>query len=197
MDENERNEMLSTCSFYRDTAIPRFIHSPGPYPLCHVDFGLHNTLVNEAGDVVGVIDWSNSHTCPWESFATFPLPISVVWTKRSKYPTEKWEQLLSDQAFFVQALKEYEKQFCTDATLSELIASPSVIAAEGFEALMYDQRQANRWSKIVRGLLDEELTHRLRLIIYTLKQTECLCSLLGPLSSHYPQTETFSSDVEH
>ena len=156
-DENERNEMLFTCSFYRHTAIPHFIHSAGPFPLCHVDFGLHNTLVNDAGDIVAVIDWSNSRTCPWESFATFPLPISVVWTKRAKYPREKWQQLQSDQAIFVQALKRYEKQFPTDARLSELIASPSVIAAEGFEALMYDQRQAHRWSKIVRGLIDEEL----------------------------------------
>lgn len=152
-EENDRNQMLSICAFYRSTAIPHFVRSLGPFPMINADFGLHNLLINDNGDVVAVIDWANSGTAPWESFAIFPLPISVLWTKRAKYPTPRWEQLISDQKFFVNALQKYEKQFYTDSIVSSLIGSRSVIAAEGFEALMYDARQANRWSDIIKELV--------------------------------------------
>src|SRR5437762_13895585 len=122
-NENDRNQMLSISAFYRTTAIPSFVRSSGPFPLTHVDFGLHNLLIIDDGDIVSVIDWSNSRTAPWESFAIFPLPISVIWTKRAKYPTFKWERLMSEQNFFVEALKKYEKQFCTDSNVSSLITS--------------------------------------------------------------------------
>jgi aminoglycoside phosphotransferase (APT) family kinase protein len=155
-NENDQNQMLSTSAFYRTTAIPFFIRCSGPFPLTHVDFGLHNLLINDDGDVVSVIDWSNARIAPWESFAIFPLPISVVWTKRAKYPKVKWEKLISEQKVFVEALKKYEKQFCTDSNVSSLIASRSVIAAEGFEALVYDRNQVNRWSIIIKDLVSAD-----------------------------------------
>ena len=82
IDENDRNQMLSTSALYRFTAIPHFTRASGPFPMTLVDFGLHNLLINDVGDVLAVIDWSNSRVAPWESFAVFPLPISVVWTRK-------------------------------------------------------------------------------------------------------------------
>ena len=155
-NENERNQMLSTSRLYRASAIPHFIRYSGPFPLTHVDFGLHNLLIDDNGNVISVIDWSNSRASPWESFAIFPLPLSVVWTKKSKYPKAKWEQLLADQSFFIEALKKYEKQFCTDSNVSSLIASQSVIAAEAFEALIYISSQTGRWLSIVEDLISAE-----------------------------------------
>ena len=81
----------------------------GPFPLTHVDFGLHNLLIDDDGVVVGVIDWSNARTLPWESFSIFPLPLHVVWPKRNKYPEMKWEQLVNDHEYFVGALKKAER----------------------------------------------------------------------------------------
>jgi hypothetical protein len=157
INENDRNQILSTSTLYRTSAIPHFIRCTGPFPLTHVDFGLHNLLIDDNGDVVSVIDWSNSRASPWESFAIFPLPLSVVWTKKNKYPTAKWEKLLADQSFFIETLKKYEKQFCTDSNVSSLMESRSVIAAEAFEALIYDPRQTGRWSSIVDDLIRGEL----------------------------------------
>jgi len=60
---------------------------------------------------------------------------------------------MSDQSFFVDALKKYEKQFGTYSIVSSLITSRSVIAAEGFESLVYNPRQSKRWLDIVKYLV--------------------------------------------
>lgn len=39
------------------------------YPLVHKDFLIHNILFDEEYNVVGVIDWENTHSAPFEVFA--------------------------------------------------------------------------------------------------------------------------------
>lgn len=39
------------------------------YPLVHKDFLIHNILFDEEYNVVGVIDWENTHSSPFEVFA--------------------------------------------------------------------------------------------------------------------------------
>lgn len=41
-------------------------HNDGPFPLCHRDFIHSNMIVNEAFDVIAVIDWEGACTLPQE-----------------------------------------------------------------------------------------------------------------------------------
>jgi hypothetical protein len=43
--------------------------SDGDYPIVHPDFLMHNILLDDEYDVVGVIDWEYAHTAPIEVFA--------------------------------------------------------------------------------------------------------------------------------
>lgn len=40
------------------------------YPIVHPDFLLHNILLNDEYDIMGIIDWEYAHSAPIEVFAT-------------------------------------------------------------------------------------------------------------------------------
>ncbi|KAF9772981.1 hypothetical protein IL306_009275, partial [Fusarium sp. DS 682] len=50
----------------------------GPFPLCHGDFGHNNIIVDDAYQILGIIDWETAFAGPWEIFGDFPLTLSTV-----------------------------------------------------------------------------------------------------------------------
>jgi aminoglycoside phosphotransferase (APT) family kinase protein len=65
-------------------------HDRGPFLLHHPDFSYQNILVNDEGDVTGIIDWDGIATAPRElSFARYPSWITRDWDPHAyQYPTE-------------------------------------------------------------------------------------------------------------
>ncbi|KAK2748271.1 hypothetical protein FQN57_000929 [Myotisia sp. PD_48] len=53
------------------------VHDNGPFPLCHPQFGYHKVIVDDNYKVLGVIDWEEVITAPWETLE-IPWPIFVV-----------------------------------------------------------------------------------------------------------------------
>ncbi|KAF5376121.1 hypothetical protein D9615_007672 [Tricholomella constricta] len=48
----------------------------GPFPMRHGDLHNENILVDEAGHIVGVLDWDCAGTVPWEAFAVPTFEVS-------------------------------------------------------------------------------------------------------------------------
>src|SRR2546423_4061831 len=135
-DENARNKACflpwlsrTLCPF-----VPQSTFLQHGFPLSHTDFGPHNLLVDDEGNVKAVIDWNSAQTIPWESFCRFPGLLEVQWPRRHKYSERVWEQLMNEQEYYLKALKEMEEVQNFQPKLSPFIRSEAVKAAEGIES---------------------------------------------------------------
>jgi len=61
--EEEREIIEVDASLYR-RVIEQINFASGPYPLMHWDFGQHNILIDDEGNVVAEIDWTYSRVSP-------------------------------------------------------------------------------------------------------------------------------------
>lgn len=52
-------------------------HTPGRFPLSHMDMGTQNILVDDEFNFVAVIDWEFAQTAPWQVNA-FPMPMTIT-----------------------------------------------------------------------------------------------------------------------
>jgi hypothetical protein len=104
------------------------------FPLSHPDFGPHNLLVDDDGNVKAVIDWSLTYTVPWETFCRFPVLLEVQWTRRQKYSEWVWERLMGHQECYIEALTRMEEEQDFQPKLSRFVRSEAVKAAEGIES---------------------------------------------------------------
>lgn len=52
-------------------------HREGPFPLLHMDMGVHNIMVDDDLNIVSLIDWELSHTAPWIA-DYFPFPFEPI-----------------------------------------------------------------------------------------------------------------------
>jgi len=76
MKLQEGNEDHIVLAWLYMQAIPHFVQpqtDDGPFPLRHPDLNNCNILYDHDYNVTGVIDWTASHTSPWESFLTPPI----------------------------------------------------------------------------------------------------------------------------
>lgn len=91
--DEPRDRLIQLCGPYADELIPSIDSFPaklamvasrlskfdkGPFPLVHGDFGHNNIVVNDDYQILGVIDWEEAYTAPWEVAATFPLTLSTI-----------------------------------------------------------------------------------------------------------------------
>ena len=44
----------------------KYFKREGPFPIRHADFYYSDVVVTKTCEVIGVIDWENSHAVPWE-----------------------------------------------------------------------------------------------------------------------------------
>jgi Phosphotransferase enzyme family len=119
----------------------------GPFPLSHVDLGRHNLLIDDNAVVIGVVDWSNACTLPWESFCNFPVLMGVNWPKKHMYSDWVWQQLMEEQECFLGAVRKLEKEDRFVPKISELIRSDQVRAAEGVESYFNAPWYRDAWCK--------------------------------------------------
>lgn len=81
--------------------IPQSTFLQHGFLLSHTDFGPHNLLVDNKGNVKAVIDWNSAQTLLWESFYRFPRLLEVQWLRRHKYSNQVWEQLMNEQEYYL------------------------------------------------------------------------------------------------
>jgi isoamyl acetate esterase len=68
--EEEHEDMISIAWLFRE-AISHILQPSWDmdgFPLFHTDFSNCNVLFDKEFNLTGVIDWTHSHTAPWEQF---------------------------------------------------------------------------------------------------------------------------------
>ncbi|KAJ5471545.1 hypothetical protein N7530_008902, partial [Penicillium desertorum] len=108
--------------------------SKGPFPLHHPDFYHSNVIIDDAYNILSIIDWEGALTVPWEAVEfpaflyTVPPPIDLP----SKYDCDgypinpviqnRWEE----RQDYIQSVKKAERQRGLDCELSTVLASPKI-----------------------------------------------------------------------
>lgn len=93
------------------------IQDHGPFPLVHDDFGHNNIVVDDDYNILGVIDWENACSMPWES-VYFPLTLSVVphpmvpaWMYEDGVPKHKKIRIIIDERKdYVNTIRQIERR---------------------------------------------------------------------------------------
>ncbi|KID94310.1 Protein kinase-like domain protein, partial [Metarhizium majus ARSEF 297] len=91
------------------------------YPIVHPDFLMHNLLLDDSFEVVGVIDWEFAHTAPIEVFAA----------RMNMYASFNPQQATLD-------LNEEGKQYVGDVACTEMGMSASPRLSETFGSILGD-----------------------------------------------------------
>ncbi|KAJ5591924.1 uncharacterized protein N7459_002293 [Penicillium hispanicum] len=112
-------------------ALNRLSISTGPFPLYHPDFYHSNIIIDNACNILSVIDWDGAGTVPWEVVQfpmflyTVPPPIDLPSKYDHKgYPViaeiqERWKE----RREYVECVKEAEGKKALDSKLSTILAS--------------------------------------------------------------------------
>lgn len=93
------------------------VRDHGPFPLVHDDFGHNNIVVDDHYNILGLIDWENACSMPWES-VYFPLTLSVVprpmvpaWMYEDGVPkNEKIRVRIDERRDYVDAVCRVERR---------------------------------------------------------------------------------------
>ena len=124
--QDEGNDDMITIAWLYREAIPyilRFTWEAVGFPLFHNDFSNCNFLFDENFNLTGVIDWSHSHTAPWEQFSRFPHEFS------RRFPPHG---LLNEKArnLFLMIFEEEEKKEDVRLPMTTYMQSKSARIAE-------------------------------------------------------------------
>ncbi|KAI9825179.1 MAG: hypothetical protein M1819_000584 [Sarea resinae] len=114
--------LSSTHGFTRkiDELAPQLslVSDQGPFPLCHVDFGHNNIIVDHEYNILAVIDWEHAFASPWET-QYFPLTLHVTpppmdlpenYDENGHPKDDKTKQKLADREFYVSAVRRSEEE---------------------------------------------------------------------------------------
>lgn len=55
----------------------------GPFPLRHIDLGIHNIIVDDEWNVLSIINWEDTFAAPWEMVCEGP---SLQYMSRTIWP---------------------------------------------------------------------------------------------------------------
>ena len=89
----------------------------GPFPLCHIDYGHHNVIVDDNYDVLGVIDWEHACTLPWEA-VDFPMTLSItpasmaaptLYDENGVHKDAIVRETISDRKRYVEMVRQVEQ----------------------------------------------------------------------------------------
>lgn len=109
-------------------------HNSGPFPVYHPDLYHSNIIVNKDFDILGVIDWENTCTVPWE-LVEFPLFLSMLPATMynpenygyNRLPMDKYTNVrLSERSVYVELVATEEQKLFVDQKLSEVLRNPDV-----------------------------------------------------------------------
>ena len=93
------------------------IRNHGPFPLVHDDFAHNNIVVDDAYNILGIIDWEHASSMPWET-VYFPLTLSVLpppmmpaWMYENGVPkNEKTRVRISERQDYMDEVCRVEKR---------------------------------------------------------------------------------------
>ncbi|WEW60881.1 hypothetical protein PRK78_006369 [Emydomyces testavorans] len=106
----------------------------GPFPLCHVDFGHNNIIVDDNYKILGVIDWEHAFAAPWETLE-FPLTLNMVpaamdapwnYDERGMPRDEKTRERLVEREDYIAAVARAEKSTPALPMLSSMLKNQRV-----------------------------------------------------------------------
>lgn len=135
----------------------------GPFRLTNRDFGAHNILVNEAFDIVGVIDFDGVMAAPLEAVAQYPVnsflraePPGVVDPRPAV--AERVAAFLPKLQAYKEMLAKCEVTDVSDSiSVSSRLASASASAYQGMvDYEMHSESMNDRWMKSCLKALQTE-----------------------------------------
>ena len=102
----------------------------GPFPLFHMDFGHPNVVVDDAYNLLGVIDWDDARSVPWEcvsfpmTLRLVPAPMDAPWNyDENGIPTdEETRTRIADTIRYIGAVQEVERSKGLSSLLSATLA---------------------------------------------------------------------------
>jgi hypothetical protein len=122
--EVDRLKKQFVAFMWRSAVLPLVdtLDGQGPFPLRHGDLHVDNILVDAAGHIVGLIDWDNAATVPWEVFAVPGVDTSAFFVNCLGTGKSKADMFPPRHAIFNRALKARQKSSPVPSrkTLSEL-----------------------------------------------------------------------------
>ena len=125
-------------------SIPKALDAPPTFSLGHPDFNYHNILIDDEGEITGIIDWDGVETCPRAlGFACYPSWITRDWDPamydyakelpdpdNQAYQEDSPEQLLSYRREYAAAMADLDlpqDAYSSDDTrLSHLVEAISI-----------------------------------------------------------------------
>lgn len=135
----------------RMASMPLF-RNDGPFPLYHVDFGLHNIVVNDVYKVLGIIDWEHAFVAPWQ-VVNFPIFLSQTpramdlpsnWDENDMPTTDHGKERMKDREEYLCAVREYGgvdlAEALSDSELQDLATS----------LYLYDQGKMGFYSRLFK-----------------------------------------------
>lgn len=115
-------------------ALGRLSMSCGPFPLHHPDFYHSNVIIDDAYNILSIIDWEGAGTVPWELVQfpmflyTVPPPIDLP----SKYDRDGYpifpeiRQRWKDRVGYIDYVKKAEERKNLDCKLSTMLSSAEI-----------------------------------------------------------------------
>ena len=106
------------------------LQNHGPFPLFHMDFGHPNIVVNDAYNVLGVINWDDARSVPWDcvSFPTtlmlVPAPMDAVWNydENGIATDEETRTRIGVTVRYISTVREVERSKGLSSLLSAALA---------------------------------------------------------------------------
>ena len=98
----------------------------GPFPLFHMDFGPPNIVVDDAYNVLGVIDWDDARSVPWEcvsfpmTLMLVPAPMDAPWNydENGIATDEETRTKINDTIQYIKTVQEVERSKGLSSLLS-------------------------------------------------------------------------------
>ncbi len=111
-------------------AVERLPLSQGPFPLHHPDFNHSNVIIDDAYNILSVIDWESASTVPWElvEFPMFLYTVPPPIDDPSKYDctgnpvSPEIQKRWKERQNYVEMVKGAEERNCFDCKLSTTLA---------------------------------------------------------------------------
>lgn len=131
----------------------------GPFPLCHVDFGHNNIIVDNEYNILGVIDWEHAFSSPWET-TYFPLILQVIppaIDAPDNYDTDGRPKdvaaraKLIDRVIYLNAIRKYEALSQDESNLSKVLSQPAIERVAAAMRL-FEEGKLGLFSKVLTDL---------------------------------------------
>jgi len=143
--------------------VDRVPFSRGPFPLYHPDFLHSNIIVDTDHNILGVIDWDESSTVPWEAvefplfLSTTPPPMDAPWNYDSEgQPTDSSvRQVWAERDEYVRLVREAEAEKGLDRRLSTTLADRGVQNLAGALKLFLDPGKIGFYCRVLEQVETE------------------------------------------